>query len=88
MAHHASAKKKIRRDQRFYHINRARLSRVRTFFKKALHDLDAGVFDKAKTSVKVAQKEIMRGAAKGVLHKNTAARRISRLSLRLKSLSS
>lgn len=81
-----SAKKRVRRNERRETINRARRGRVRTFIKRvetAIADGDKAV---ARDALKEAQPEIMRGVTKGVLHRNTAARKISRLSGRIKAL--
>ena len=86
MANHASAKKRIRQTERRAVINRNRLSRVRTFIKKVELAIDAGDADGAKQALKAAQPVIMRGAQQGVLHRNMAARKVSRLSARVKAL--
>jgi len=86
MAHHASAKKRIRRTARRTAINRDRMSRVRTFVKRVEAALDAGDKDAAAAALKAAQPEMQRGVSKGVLHRNTVARKISRLSARVKAL--
>ena len=86
MANTPQAKKRIRRNQRREDINGARVSRIRTFVKKVEAALAAG--DKAAASAALfeAQPEIARGVAKGVLHKNTAARKFSRLTKRVSAL--
>lgn len=86
MANTPQAKKRIRRNNRRADINKTRVSRIRTFVKKVESALEAG--DKAAASVALAaaQPEIARGVAKGVLHKNTAARKFSRLTKRLSAL--
>ncbi len=81
-----SAKKRMRQTKRRTEINRARMSRVRTFVKKVETAIEAGDKTAAETALKMAQPEIMRGVTKGVLHRNTAARRVSRLSARVKAL--
>jgi len=86
MAHHPSAKKRIRRNQRRFEINHARISRIRTFIKKVEVALASGDAEKARDAFRVAQPEIHRGVTKGVLHRNTAARKLSRLSARVKAL--
>ena len=85
MANHASAEKRIRRNARRAEINGARLSRIRTFIKKVELALSAGDKKGAQEALKNAQPEIQRGVAKGIMHKNTAARKISRLSARIKA---
>lgn len=85
MANHASAKTRIRRNARRADINGARRSRIRTFIKKIESALASGDAKQADEAFKVAQPEIQRGVAKGILHKNTAARKLSRLSARVKA---
>ena len=86
MANTPQAKKRIRRNARRADINNARVSRIRTFVKKAEAAIDAG--DKAAASAAIAavQPELARGVAKGVLHKNTASRKFSRLTKRVAAL--
>ena len=86
MANHASSKKRIRRNARRAEINGARRSRMRTFIKKIELALTAGDAKAADEAFKVAQPEIDRSVAKGILHKNTAARKLSRLSSRISAL--
>ena len=86
MANHKSAEKRIRRNGRREEINHARIMRIRTFVKRVEKALDAGDKDAAKSAFVAAQPEIQRGVIKGVLHKNTAARKISRLNARVKAL--
>lgn len=86
MANHASAKKRTRRNARRAVINGSRVSRMRTFIKKIELAISAGDAKAADAAFKAAQPEIDRGVAKGVLHKNTAARKLSRLSTRIKAL--
>lgn len=86
MADHASAKKRIRQTERRSTTNRNRLSRVRTFIKKVELAIDAGDADGAKEALKVAQPVIMRGAQLGVLHRNMASRKVSRLAAQVKAL--
>lgn len=86
MADHASARKRIRRNARRADINGARRSRIRTFIKKIELALTAGDAKTAEEALKNAQPEIQRGVAKGILHKNTAARKISRLSAHIKRI--
>jgi small subunit ribosomal protein S20 len=87
MAHHKSAKKRIRRNARRTEINGARRSRIRTFINKVEAAIAGGKKDDAAAALKAAQPEIQRGVTKGVLHKNTAGRRISRLNARIKAMS-
>ena len=87
MANHKSAEKRIRQTERRTAVNKARLSRIRTFVKKVETALDAGDKASAQAAFLAAQPELQRGVTKGVLHKNTAARKISRLAHRLRTLS-
>ncbi len=80
MANTPGARKRIRRNERRAAINRNRISRIRTFIKKVETAIAEGDKDRAAEALRAAQPEIMRGVTKGVLHKNTAARKISRLS--------
>ena len=86
MAHHKSAKKRIRRNDAKAQINTAWRSRVRGFLKKVELAIAAGDRDAARDALKSAQPEIMRGVTKGILHRNTASRRISRLNARIKTM--
>ena len=86
MANTPQAKKRIRRNERRAEINGNRLSRIRTFVKKVEAALDGGDKTEAAEALKAAQPELARGVARGVLHKNTAARKISRLTKRVVSL--
>lgn len=86
MAHHQSAKKRIRRNAKRAEINRSRVSRVRTYVKKVELAIAAGTKDTAAEALRAAQPELQRGAGKGVLHKNTVSRKISRLSARVKAM--
>ena len=86
MAHHQSAKKRIRRNARREAINGTRVSRIRTFVKRVETAIASGDKGAAQAALKAAQPELHRGVAKGVVHKNTAARRLSRLSARIKAL--
>ena len=86
MAHHKSAKKRIRQTATRSDINRARVSRLRTFLKKVETAIESGNKDDAKAAFQAAQPELHRGIAKGVLHRNTVARKLSRLSARIKAL--
>jgi small subunit ribosomal protein S20 len=79
MAHHPSAKKRIRQTVKRTAINRSRLSRIRTFIKKVEQAVASGDPDSARQALRAAEPEIRRGVNKGVLKLNTASRRISRL---------
>lgn len=87
MANHASAKKRIRQIERRNVVNRSRLSRIRTFIKNVEVAIAGGDADAAKAAMKVAEPEIMRGAQRNILHRNTASRKVSRLSARIKAMS-
>jgi small subunit ribosomal protein S20 len=86
MANHASSKKRIRRNARRAEINGTRRNRIRTFVKKVELAIEAGQSKEAQEALRTAQPEIQRGVAKGIMHKKTAARKISRLSARIKSI--
>jgi small subunit ribosomal protein S20 len=86
MANHKSAKKRIIRNASRALINGARVSRIRTFVKKVDAAIAAGDADAAREALRAAQPELQRGVSRGVLHKNTVSRKISRLSARVKAL--
>lgn len=86
MAHHKSAKKRIRQTISRTEINRSRISRIRTFIKKVEAAIASGNAVDAQAALKNAQPEIMRGVSKGVLAQGTASRKVSRLAQRVKSL--
>lgn len=86
MANHASARKRVRRNERRAEINTTRRSRIRTFVKKVEEAISEGNADNAKAALQAAQPELQRGVAKGILHKNTVARKLSRLSARIKAI--
>ena len=86
MANTPQAEKRIRRNDRRAEINKARVSRIRTFVKKVESAIDGGAPEPARAALLAAQPELMRGVAKGVMHKNTVARKISRLAKRVKAL--
>jgi small subunit ribosomal protein S20 len=87
MAHHASAKKRIRRNARRFEINHSRMGRIRTSVKKVETAIDSGDQAAAKDAFKAAMPELMRGRTKGILHSNTVSRKISRLNARIKAMS-
>jgi small subunit ribosomal protein S20 len=87
MAHHKSAQKRIRRNAKREVINTARKNRIRSFIRRVEDAIDAGDKDSAAAALRAAQPEIHRGVNKGILHRNTAARRLSRLSTRINALS-
>lgn len=86
MANHKSAEKRIRRNARRAEINGARRNRIRTFIKKVEAAIGSGDATTAQDALKNAQPEIQRGVAKGIMPKNTAARKISRLSAAIKKI--
>jgi small subunit ribosomal protein S20 len=86
MATHKSAEKRIRRNERRRLINRSRMSRVRSFVKQVETAIESGDKASAQSALQRAQPELVRGANKGVVHKNMVARKISRLSARIKSM--
>jgi small subunit ribosomal protein S20 len=86
MAHHRSAKKRIRQTAKRTTINRARTSRIRTYIKKVEQALASGDHEAAEGALRVAEPEIRRGVGKGVLKLNTASRRISRLARKVNHL--
>lgn len=86
MANHKSAEKRIRRNLKRAAINKTRVSRIRTFVKKVELAIATGDQDAAKGALQAAQPELHRGVSKGVLHRNTVARKLSRLSSRIKAM--
>lgn len=86
MANHHSAKVRTRRNERRRQINKSRVSRIRSFVRKVEEAIAAGDQKDAAQALKNAQPEMQRGVSKGVLHKNTVSRKLSRLSARIKAL--
>lgn len=86
MANSPSAKKRVRQLATRTVRNKARVSRIRTFTKRVEMAIQGGDKDTASAALKSAQPEIMRGVTKGVMHKNTASRKISRLAQRINAL--
>lgn len=87
MANTRSAKKMVRKIATRTAVNTARRSRMRTYVRRVEEAIEAGDKEAAQTAFKEAQPEIMRAAGKGLIHKNTSARKVSRLSKRIKALS-
>ena len=87
MASHKSAEKRARQIERRTAVNRARTSRIKTFVKKVETAIESGGRSEAAEALRRAQPEIQRGVSKGVIHRNTASRKLSRLSARIKALS-
>lgn len=88
MANSPQARKRVRQAAKRTEINKSRRSRIRTYLRAVEEAITAGDHSKAQDALKAAQPEIMRGVSKGVLHKNTASRKISRLNKRVKALAS
>ncbi len=86
MANSPQAKKRARQNERRFAVNKARRSRIRTYLRKVEEAIASGDKDAAATALRAAQPEMMRGVTKGVLHKNTVARKLSRLNARVKAL--
>lgn len=86
MANTSSAKKAARKIARRADVNHSRLSRIRTFVRKIEEAVAAGDKTAAAAAFKAAQPEIMRAASKGVVHRNTASRKVARLAARVKAL--
>ncbi|MEP2642679.1 30S ribosomal protein S20 [Roseobacter sp.] len=86
MANTPQSKKRARQNEARFQINKARRSRIRTFLRKVEEAIASGDKEAATAALKAAQPELMRGVTKGVFHKNTASRKISRLSARVKSI--
>jgi small subunit ribosomal protein S20 len=86
MPHHKSAEKRLRQTETRTIVNRARLSRVRTFVKKVETAIETGDKTVAQTVFQQAQPELHRATTKGVMHKNTVARKLSRLAARINAL--
>ncbi|MDX1401261.1 MAG: 30S ribosomal protein S20 [Kiloniellales bacterium] len=87
MAHHKSAKKRIRRNARRTVINGARVSRIRTYVKAVEAAIGSGDQEAARDALRAAQPELHRGARTGVMHRNMVGRKLSRLSKRIKAMS-
>lgn len=86
MANTPQAKKRILRNAKRAEINGARVSRIRTYVKQVESALAAGNKDEAKAAIAKVQPELARGVARGVMHKNTASRKLSRLTKRVSAL--
>tara|TARA_R110002095_G_scaffold76298_1_gene65173 strand:- start:646 stop:909 length:264 start_codon:yes stop_codon:yes gene_type:complete len=86
MANTVQSKKRARQNEKRFEINKARRSRIRTYLRKVEEAIASGDKTAATEALKVAQPELMRGVTKGVFHKNTASRKMSRLSSRVKAL--
>ncbi|NBR33152.1 MAG: 30S ribosomal protein S20 [Rhodobacteraceae bacterium] len=86
MANTPQSKKRARQTERRTAVNKARRSRIRTFLRKVEEAIASGNKDAAVDALRAAQPELMRGVTKGVFHKNTASRKMSRLSARVKAI--
>lgn len=86
MANSPQAKKRARQNERRALVNQSRRSRIRTFVRKVEEAIASGDQAAAAEALKAAQPEVMRGVNKGIFHKNTASRKISRLAARVKAL--
>ena len=86
MANNPGARKAIRKIEARTEVNKARRSRVRTYLRKVEEALASGDAAAAEAALKNAQPELMRGVSKGIMHKNTASRKVSRLASRVKTL--
>lgn len=86
MANHTSAKKAIRQTIKKTLINKNRSSRIKTYIKKVLQAIGEGSLESAKSALIVAQSEIMKGVTKNIIKLNTASRKISRLSQKIKNM--
>lgn len=86
MANTPQARKRIRRNDRRAEINGTRVSRIRSFVKKVEAAIEGGDKSAAETALAAAQPELARGVARGVVHKNTASRKFSRLTKRVAAL--
>lgn len=87
MANTTSAKKMVRKIERKTEVNKSRRSRVRTFVRRVEEAIEAGDQATARTALQAAESEMMRAVTKGVYHKNTISRKISRLNNSVKALS-
>ena len=86
MPHHKSAEKRLRQTETRTTINRSRMSRVRTFVKKVETAIETGDKAAAQSALQEAQPELHRATSKGVMHRNTVARKLSRLAARINAL--
>ncbi len=87
MPNSTSAKKRLRQTERKTTVNRARISRVRTYVRKVEEAIQSGDATAAKAALTIAEPELIRGAQKGVLHRNTAQRKVSRLTQQIRKMS-
>ena len=86
MANTPQAKKRARQNERRADVNKARRSRIKTFLRAVEEAIESGDKEASIAALRAAQPELMRGVTKGIFHKNTVSRKISRLSARVKSI--
>jgi small subunit ribosomal protein S20 len=86
MANTPQSKKRARQNEARFAVNKMRRSRIRTYLRKVEEAIESGNKDDAVAALKAAQPELMRGVTKGVYHKNTASRKMSRLTARVKAI--
>ena len=86
MANTAQSKKRARQNERRASVNKSRRSRIRTFLRKVEEAISNGDKSAASAALIAVQPELLRGVSKGIFHKNTAARKMSRLSARVKKI--
>lgn len=86
MANTPQSKKRARQAERRADVNKSRRSRIRTFLRKVEEAIESGNREAATAALRAAQPELMRGVTKGIFHKNTAARKMARLSARVKAI--
>jgi small subunit ribosomal protein S20 len=86
MANTAQSKKRARQNDKRSAVNKSRRSRIRTFLRRVEEAISSGDKTAASTALTAVQPELMRGVSKGIFHKNTAARKMSRLSARVKKI--
>jgi len=86
MANSPQAKNRARQNERRFAVNKARRSRIRTFLRKVEEAIASGDQTVAQAALRAVQPELMRGVTKGVMHKNTASRKMSRLAARVKAM--
>ncbi len=86
MANSPQSKKRARQNLRRFAVNKARRSRIRTYLRKVEEAIASGDKEAATSALRAAQPELMRGVTKGIFHKNTVSRKMSRLSSRVKAI--
>ena len=86
MANTPQSKKRARQNESRFQVNKARRSRIRTYLRNVEEAIESGNSDNATTALRAAQPELMRGVSKGLIHKKTASRKMSRLSSRVKAI--